>query len=328
MQSIVAIIPVYNGAKYIERSIRSVLDQTVQPTEFIVVDDGSTDNSRDIIERMAAKNPSIRIITKPNGGQSSARNLGVASSTSSLIAFLDQDDAWYPDHLSELAKPFRKSPSRLGWVYSDLDQVDIDWNMVCHEFLQTMPTQHPKRDIVVCLQQDMFILPSAALITREAFESVGGFDERLSGYEDDDLFLRLFRKGYANAFVRKALSAWRIHMESTSYTPRMARSRLVYMKKLIEFFPDNPEMTRFYRRDCIAPRFSRVFVADYVRGLRRGDRQTVAAAINDLRQILPYVRLKRRLIFTAALPFLASYPFARTAFRMKLHIIARRAIFG
>jgi glycosyltransferase involved in cell wall biosynthesis len=328
MQSIVAIIPVYNGAKYIERSICSVLDQTVPPTEFIVVDDGSTDNSRDIIERMAAENPSIQLITKPNGGQSSARNIGVASSTSSLIAFLDQDDAWYPEHLSELAKPFRKSHSRLGWVYSDLDEVDIDWNMVRRELLQTMPITHPKRDIAVCLQQDMFILPSASLIAREAFDSVGGFDERLSGYEDDDLFLRLFRKGYANVFVRKALSAWRMHMESTSYTPRMSRSRMIYMQKLIDTFPDNPDKNLFYRRDCIAPRFSAFVLVDYVRGVRTGNRKMVEAAIGDLRQILPYMRLKRRLIFTAALPFLASYPFARTAFRMKLHIIARRAIFG
>ena len=87
---IVAIIPLYNGSKFIEQAVRSVLAQTVQPTEFLVVDDGSTDNAPAIVERLAKENSRITLLKKPNGGQSSARNFGVANSKSSPIALLDQ----------------------------------------------------------------------------------------------------------------------------------------------------------------------------------------------------------------------------------------------
>jgi glycosyltransferase involved in cell wall biosynthesis len=77
--SIAAIIPLYNGARWIEQSIKSVLAQTLVPDEFIVVDDGSTDDGPRIVERLAQSHP-IRLLRKPNGGQSSARNFGVAHS--------------------------------------------------------------------------------------------------------------------------------------------------------------------------------------------------------------------------------------------------------
>ena len=322
--TITAVIALYNGAAYIQRALESILEQSQMPSEIIVVDDGSTDNGCEIVREVAEGRFPVRIIVKENGGQGSARNLGVKSSTGGLIAFLDQDDAWYPNHLEELLKPFLDNNPRLGWAYSDLDQVDADWHMVCHEFLQTMPTQHPKRDIVACLRQDMFILPSASLISREAFEAVGGFDERLSGYEDDDLFIRIFRQGYANVFINKALSAWRIHAGSTSYSPRMARSRAIYMQKLIELFPDDVDMNRYYRRDCIAPRFSTVFVSEYLRGLRRSNRKLIEASTSDLRRIVPYMRTTRRMAFRAALPLLSIYPVAKIAYQLRLHVAAMK----
>jgi glycosyltransferase involved in cell wall biosynthesis len=93
--SIVAIIPLYNGARWIDQAIRSVFAQTVQPDEFIVVDDGSTDDGPAIVEKLAEERP-ITLLRKPNGGQSAARNFGVAHSGSALIAVLDQDDRWMP----------------------------------------------------------------------------------------------------------------------------------------------------------------------------------------------------------------------------------------
>ena len=94
--SIVAIIALYNGAKYIERSLGSVLAQTLQPDEIIVVDDGSTDDGLGaaLVEGFRKENPRIRLLRKANGGQSSTRNFGVKNSSGKLIALLDQDDAW------------------------------------------------------------------------------------------------------------------------------------------------------------------------------------------------------------------------------------------
>ena len=103
--SIVAIIPLYNGAMWIDWAIRSVLAQTHMPDEFIVVDDGSTDGGAAVVERLAAEYPIIKLMRKRNGGQSAARNFAVAHSKSVLIALLDQDDFWYPTHLERLLKP-------------------------------------------------------------------------------------------------------------------------------------------------------------------------------------------------------------------------------
>ena len=110
--------------------------------------------------------------------------------------------------------------------------------MVCRSFLKNlMPAVHPKQQLSDCIRENMFILPSASLISREAFSVSGGFDERLCGYEDDDLFLRIFRKGYDNVYIEKALSQWRIYPASSSYSPRFAQSRYIYCQKLTRHIP-------------------------------------------------------------------------------------------
>ena len=98
-KAITAIIPLYNGAEFIEGSLNSVLTQTLPPVKIVVVDDGSADAGPAIVERMARQHNNISLLSKPNGGQSSARNLGAAHAQTPLIALLDQDDIWYPHHL-------------------------------------------------------------------------------------------------------------------------------------------------------------------------------------------------------------------------------------
>ena len=109
--SIVAVIPLYNGARYIEEALHSVLAQRLKPNEIIVINDGSTDDGPAIVERMAIDHP-ITLLHKQNGGQSSARNLGIRHSNCDLIALLDQDDIWYPNHLEKLVQPFMR-PGRM-----------------------------------------------------------------------------------------------------------------------------------------------------------------------------------------------------------------------
>src|SRR5258708_16230293 len=236
--AIPAIIQLYNGAPFIKESLYSVLSQTLPPAKIIVVDDGSTDEGPDIVALMA-RDHDIWLIRKSNGGQGSARNFGISHATTPLVALLDQDDIWYPHHLECLIKPFREVRyPELGWVYSNLDEVDRDGQMVARCCLNsTQDVEHPKRSLAGCLATDMFVLPTASLISRQAFEEVGGFDERLIGYEDDDLFLRIFRCGYDNVYVNEALAKWRIFSGSASYTPRMGRSRMIYLRKLLETFP-------------------------------------------------------------------------------------------
>jgi glycosyltransferase involved in cell wall biosynthesis len=294
--AITVIIPLYNGSEFIEYALESVLVQTMPPEKIIVVDDGSTDDGPEIVDRMAQRHD-ITLLRKPNGGQSSARNFGVAHSDTPLFALLDQDDLWYPHHLEELVKPFREQRyPELGWVYSNLDEIDRSGLMVTRCCLDQLPlVRHPKRSLADCLETDMFILPSSSLITRRAFDAVGGFDERLVGYEDDDLFLRMFRQGFDNVYLKDALTKWRIFSASTSFTPRMARSRMIYFRKLIETFSDEPQ-TRRYVRALLAPRFFKSIVRDdYYRSLQIADHARLTQARADLTFILPYLKVSARL---------------------------------
>jgi glycosyltransferase involved in cell wall biosynthesis len=306
--SIVAIIPLYNGAKWIEQSMRSVLCQTLQPDEFVVVDDGSTDGGAGaaIVERMAQERPIIKLLRKPNGGQSSARNFAVRHSSSALIALLDQDDIWYPTHLEELLEPFKdpKNP-RLGWVYSDFDEVDKDGLMMTHRMVGKL-AEHPKRNILRCLSENMLITPGCSLIRRAAFESIGGFDERLSGYEDDDLFLRLFRAGYDNIFIERSLSQWRIFEGSSGHSHRMYVSAMIYMNKLVEAFPDDKFSGHHYARDLIAPRFLMTFMMIYGRSVRNRNSDQCREAVEHMKQVLPLLRWRAQIPLRLILPLMGS----------------------
>jgi glycosyltransferase involved in cell wall biosynthesis len=286
---IAAVIPLYNGASYIQQAIESVLYQSLPPTDIIVVDDGSTDNGPQLVEELAREHP-IRLLHKPNGGQGSARNFGVANSDCDLIALLDQDDVWYCNHLERLASPFSQPRAiELGWTYSNLDEIDEQGCMVVRSVLRLFDSvQHPKRDLHGCLSADMYVLPTASLISRTAFDAVGGFDERLRGYEDDDLFLRLFRAGYDNIYLDEALSQWRMFSGSSSYSPRMAISRMLYFRKLLAEFPDDPARGRFWRRDVLLPRFFVPLMAGFANAVQRNDRELMRTSLEDLRFVSRY----------------------------------------
>jgi glycosyltransferase involved in cell wall biosynthesis len=269
----------------------------------LIVDDGSSDRGPVIAKNLMdtpemkelARTCQIRLLHKENGGQASARNLGVLKSVSPLIAFLDQDDEWYPTHLEELSAPFaHEHEPALGWTYSDLDHFDGSDRLVSRSCLTRVPCSHPKTNLWDCLRYDLFILPSASLISREAFEAVGGFDERLSGYEDDDLFLRMFLANYANIFVQKSLTRWRIHERSASFSRRMAVSRLTYAKKLLRCFPDEPRLGYFWGKDLIVPRFLEQMRAEFLRAARSRDIEGMSLSISHMRELLPYMSARRR----------------------------------
>jgi len=315
--TIAAIVPLYNGARFIRATLLSIIGQTRKPDEIIVVDDGSTDDGGEVVRQFSAEQSvAITLLHKPNGGQSSARNLGVAHAGSELLAFLDQDDTWYPDHLEQLEQPFLRGIAHreLGWVYSDLDEVDRDGRMITRSLLSTMEVKHPKRSLSECLAGDMFVLPSASLISRKAFNEIGGFDERLLGYEDDDLFVRLFQAGYWNLFIPHSLTRWRIHTASSSYTLRMARSRMIYTRKLFDIYPNDHKRGRYFVRDVTAPRFFVHGLAEFRKAFALGDRQNMWTARNEVCFLLRRLTWRRRLKFAFLPLLLTAAAFIRGAF--------------
>ena len=296
--TVVVIIPFYNGADFIERSVRSVFEQSVPANEVIVVNDGSRPEERAALGALADRYP-FRILDKENGGQGSARNAGVAASTSEYICFLDQDDFYLPNHIETLVSSIPWDDRLFGYIYADLYEADGDGNVIRTGVIKDH-AQHPKRSIFDLLRYDMFVLPSAALVSRKAFDAVGGFDSQFMGYEDDDLFLRIFRKGYSNHFVDKAVTVWCIHTASTSFGIRMVRSRFKYFKKLLQMFPDEHQRGRYYLREYLMPRFQLFFVNEAIEAIKKDDqyRGEMTAVLDDYAAIVfanPYVGRKKKL---------------------------------
>ena len=308
--TVAAIVPLYNGATFIRQALESVLVQTVPPDEIIVVDDGSTDDGPAIVEEMCRTYP-IQLLRKSNGGQSSARNLAAMTCGSSHLAFLDQDDVWYDDHLEILRRPFEEGGIRgLALVYGNLDQIDRRGRMLQYGCLDAVPTVHPKRSLRDCLQHDMFILPGASLISKDAFLKVGKFDERLSGYEDDDLFVRMFSAGYQSVYCNAAVTRWRIYSGSTSFSERMRHSRMVYFRKLLEAYPDDPTLDFYWRRDVIAPRFMRLVAGNFLSNLRRRDFAAAEALWGDVMEVAAAAKPRVRWRVAAVAP-IVSFLFRR-----------------
>jgi glycosyltransferase involved in cell wall biosynthesis len=288
--TVAAVIPLYNGAPLILEALRSVFAQTEPADEVIVVDDGSTDEGPALVAKFARQHP-ITILTKTNGGQSSARNLAIRHTMCSHIALLDQDDIWYDDHLAVLKAPFRKPPVRdLAVVYGNLDQIDCNGRMIAYCCLDTIPTPQPKRSLADCLRHDMFMLPGASLITKSAIVDVGWFDDRLSGYEDDDLFLRLFLAGYRCYYLNEAVTRWRLYPGSTSFGVRLAESRMIYFRKLIESFPDVPRLGQHWISDYIAPRFFAQAYHEFRQGSKTGDIARLDYGWSAMLEILPHMK--------------------------------------
>jgi glycosyltransferase involved in cell wall biosynthesis len=257
---VTVIIPFFNGSWCIERSLKSALSQTFQPKEIIVVNDGSSPGESNFLKKINLKYK-FKLLNKVNGGQGSARNLGVQASKSKYICFLDQDDTFYKKHIEYLLTGIPADDDMFGFIYGDVDISDRNGSYEQKAIVKTK-CQHPKRSVYEMISTDMHILPSASLILRHAFNSVGGFDEQFTGYEDDDLFLRLFMKGYTNYFLDKSVVLWHINSDSTSFSIKMARSRMRYFLKLKSSFPDLPEQNKFPFRDFIFPRFRNAIFFD------------------------------------------------------------------
>jgi glycosyltransferase involved in cell wall biosynthesis len=229
--AVVVVIPFHNGMAFIERAVRSVLDQTHPAHEIVVVDDGSTEAEAQGLTALAST-LGFSVIRQDNAGQSVARNTGVAHSSSPLICLLDQDDFFLPDHIEQLLAIWNshRSPS-VGYVYGDTQRVDLNGDIVYEHFIKSHST-HPKVTMADFLTSDMYILPSASLFSRDMFDAIGGFHPELRGYEDDDFFLRAQMAGFRGIFLDRPVVAWTFNPGSSSHSPTFAASRMVYLRRV------------------------------------------------------------------------------------------------
>ncbi len=186
-----AIITVCNDAAYLKQALTSIFNQTLLPQEVIVVDDGSADNSAEIICREQATNkPTINCFYKENGGPASARNYGAREAKGQFIAFLDVDDAWLPDNLEKKLSLISSCTSQYFGVYGSFIPTTTNRIAKFRSFDGELP-----RDLIGVSSGFPGGAPSF-LFRRDILLDVGGFDEDLVINEDFGLILKLIKAGW------------------------------------------------------------------------------------------------------------------------------------
>lgn len=307
------ILPVYNAMRtsphYLPEAIESVLGQTMADFELIVIDDGSDEDYSRVRERYGDSRIRWHRL-EHNAGQSAARNKGVEMAQADKIAFIDQDDRWYPDRLQTCLEHH----NGCAMTYSDLDEIDESGEIIARSVLKLRQAgRHPWKSVADILAQDALVLPGTCLFDKSVFLKAGRFDPQLSGCEDDDLFLRVFQMGPIR-FVPKALMQYRIYGESARSSSRTDTSRHLYFQKLVQSYPDDKLRGRYWVRDKIAPRFASLWLTRLRDSVRHRQPAIYDVARQHVRTTSCYGRFRLKMggILLSMIP----YAMARVIYRL------------
>lgn len=233
------IIRTYNRADLIGRALASVLNQTFQDFEVIVADDGSTDQTRQIVTDLAAKDPRIKFVSQAHFGTPGRTfNLGLNNSHGEYIAILDSDDEWLPTKLEKQVKLLENTDPKIGLV-------------TCHAFLMNPDGTKQERKALACesclesalIRRIPFSL-SSVLIKKEVFDYLGSIDENYKIADDWDMYIRTTQK-YNYDFVEEVLFKYYKHDSNISFTPDYSRhaADLEYLlHKHLELYKKYPKI--------------------------------------------------------------------------------------
>ncbi len=219
------IIPTYNRGWIIKEAIDSVLAQEYINYELIVVDDGSTDDTHDILN---SYQNNFLVLRQNNKGVSSARNRGLAAASGHFIAFLDSDDIWLPQKLSQQVDFFQSNPDAL------ICQTEEIW---IRNNVRVNPKKRHKKPTGMIFEPSLslcLVSPSAVMIKKNLFEEVGLFDETLPACEDYDLWLRISCRHPVHLIDTPLIIKRGGHDDQLSASPGLDKFRIKAIKKVIE----------------------------------------------------------------------------------------------
>lgn len=213
------VIPAFNDARYIRQAIESVLAQTHRALDIVVVDDGSTDETLEIVNGFG---PAVRVFTQQNRGAAAARNRALREVRGEYVAFLDADDFWHPRKLEAQLRHLRGCGACVA-VYCNKVEIrggraePFQTGSCTDAELDTLSTNAKDSGwLYLELLRDSVVHTSTVLATREALERVGSFDESLRKGQDLEFWLRLSRLGPIHR-LETVLSAYRVHGASISH---------------------------------------------------------------------------------------------------------------
>jgi glycosyltransferase involved in cell wall biosynthesis len=223
------VIATFNMGRYLPQAVQSVLSQTYTNVEILIIDDGSTDDTAQIIRRWE-QDERVRVYRQSNGGQAQARNRGVALSKGRYVAFLDADDEWLSHKLSR-QMPLFANP-QVGVVYSEYECMDGEGRA-----LPKPPTRMYRGRVTAALLIDNFVSFQTAVVRRECLERHGAFDESVRMGDDYDLWLRLSAH-YEFDFIPQPTARYRVWSGQMSKNYRRRyESAIRTMQRFLEHNP-------------------------------------------------------------------------------------------
>lgn len=209
------LMPVYNAQRYVAQAIESILQQTFTEFELIILDDGSTDRSLQILQRYAARDPRIRLISRENCGIAATRNQLIAEASAELIAVMDADDVALPQRLARQVNFLQQHP-QIICLGSSYELIDARGRQIT---TLAVPLQHAEIERQA-LAGHASVFQPCAMMRRTAVMQIGGYDTSLKLASDLDLWLRLSEIGEL-ANLAESLVQYRLHAESVSETDCM-----------------------------------------------------------------------------------------------------------
>ncbi|MFH1858088.1 MAG: glycosyltransferase [Candidatus Omnitrophota bacterium] len=235
------ILPTYNRAHFLSRAIESVRAQTFSDWELLVMDNGSTDGTVDLIRQFQEKDTRVRFLKETQKGASYARNLGLKEAVGKLFAFLDDDDEWLPEKLSRQVAFFKSHPAT-SLLYTHAYMKDGGGIL-----MGLKPSGKPAMRFEDLLEENTIPLLTV-MVKRECIEKVGGFDPTIPIGEDYDLWLRI-SKEFPIGFLQESLAVYYRHGQNMS-TQRMERYKntITVFGKLLCTCHDPFQLERIGRR--------------------------------------------------------------------------------
>jgi glycosyltransferase involved in cell wall biosynthesis len=232
------IIPAFNGEKYIGETIQSILAQTHRPLEVLVVDDGSTDRTAEIVQRFGEP---VRYSRQENAGTAAARNRAVAESRGEFIALLDQDDLWVPHKLERQMPRFAEDP-RIGLVFAGIEFFDTHSGKITSTYFPG--PELSLRDLLAHV-----VLPVQTILFRKsALEKIGPFDTTLGGTDDWDIGIRMAAE-FRMVGVDEILGRVRLHdTQQGRNTDRMFHNAMRVLDKHANIRPGDPAIAAAIRK--------------------------------------------------------------------------------
>ena len=261
------VIPTYNRGWIVAEAVDSVLAQTFSDYELIVVDDGSTDDTAEVLGEYGDR---IRVLRQKNKGVSAARNAGIRSAAGRYIAFLDSDDLWLPSKLDRQMAFFHRNPDAVAC------QTEEIWIRNGVRVNPKKRHRKPSGTIFEPSLQLCLVSPSAVMIHRSLFDKVGLFDEKLPACEDYDLWLRISCRYPVHLLAAPLIVKRGGHGDQLSSRPGLDRYRIQSLRSII----DSGKLSD--SQSAAALRMLRIKSRIYADGCRKRGRLAEAATYDEL----------------------------------------------